>query len=986
MTRPYDEQLFPPYIPRDEEREILAEVDRVKGWGESSAILLTGPAGAGKTRLMRALAAQQAADEAVSWLQPIDLDDQQYWLLTNLQATVAAQLDPAGDYFRRYTDHLAQPFTSARVTEEVAVSRLSHGSRIFRDCYKEYIESTGKTVVIVFDTVEAIRDSVPLLAPLTQWMKSLPGTLFILTGRPQPAVGRDPAEDPITAELASRHRPMPVKRAQLGSFSWSAAQRYLKSSGIATGVTEEDRAKLILLTGAQPLWLAMAVSYLQRQDLPQEAQVPRAVVEREMPYGGQVTEDGERRREDFKRRLMSPYGDAGFWAESVERLAVVRQGVTETMWLQLMADRPLPAGMSPGDAWRQLSAMPWIRQRANGASVTLHDAVAEELAKRIISINDPDQTQRKRLWERMVHICTGQVSELEARQLAAQAGAGAMPEAAANTAGEHGLLVGEEATLAARKRAIELLKVQSFHYQLLSDFAAGCRDFFDLFGKARAQYDLLLQDLLATAMRRYLSAADVAGPFEDVDTDVIREFRRWLLSGRQELYRDIGITLGEFLVATGQARAAIGVLQGLPSDGASTRHLSRQKILLGNAYMRVRGKVREGQHYFEEALQVTTDPSLPAEDRHRLAAAAYKALGFYYRNLGLWLAANDAYEHAKDAILHALARHRLESDRKELASIQSNWAYVKGLGGDYIQGLYLVESAIDVRKRFGTPVTLGMSLSTKGEIYRYQQQYAKAWEEYAKAEKIFADNQDWSWLGVIYQEQAICLFHAWEQGTLVGDNLRLSDQFAEAGELARKAVEICAEWSVLNYPSALNRAGRIIGHSVPDEGLRLLADGVEAARAMSDGWFWLANLVEYAELSYRRWTETRKPEHREDITRYASQVRNAMAEYKFPALNGRWQVLSAHLLVQTWLDRPDGGQLLSMALRDYREGFRQIGERGHVGSSGTLVIPGTFKTFGKMLKSLPEDIQSQWITLLQMDWGGTHPGSTLLQAELEKLY
>jgi hypothetical protein len=39
-----------------------------------------------------------------------------------------------------------------------------------------------------------------------------------------------------------------------------------------------------------------------------------------------------------------------------------------------------------------------------------------------------------------------------------------------------------------------------------------------------------------------------------------------------------------------------------------------------------------------------------------------------------------------------------------------------------------------------------------------------------------------------------------------------------------------------------------------------------------------------------------------------------------------------------------------------------------------------------MLKSLPEDIQSQWITLLQMDWGGTHPGSTLLQAELEKLY
>src|ERR1700722_71025 len=139
MTTPYEE-LFPPYISRDQEREILAEVDRVKGWGESGAILLTGPAGAGKTRLMRALAAQQAADEAVCWLQPIDLDDQQYWLLTNLQTTVATQLDRDGEYFGRYTAHLAQPLPSAKVTDEFAVSRLSHGRRIFLDCYKQYID------------------------------------------------------------------------------------------------------------------------------------------------------------------------------------------------------------------------------------------------------------------------------------------------------------------------------------------------------------------------------------------------------------------------------------------------------------------------------------------------------------------------------------------------------------------------------------------------------------------------------------------------------------------------------------------------------------------------------------------------------------------------------------------------------------------------------------------------------------------------------
>lgn len=965
MTTP-DGGLFPRYIPRDEEREILAEVDRVKGWGESSAILVTGPAGAGKTRLMRALATEQAADEAVSWLQPIDLDDEQYWLLTHLQDTVAKQLDPRDEFFGRYKDLSAQPPASASVTEDVALSRLSHSRRVFHDCYKQYIDSTGKTVVMVLDTIEAIR-SVPLLVPLAQWMKSLPGTLFILSGRPQPGIDREPEEDPIVAELASRYRPMQVRRVQLGAFSWSAAQRYLMSSGIAAGIAEDDdRARLILLTGAQPLWLAMAVSYLNDQDMPAEAQVPLAILEREMPYGGRVTNDGERRRENFKRRLMSPYKDGGFWAESVERLAIVRLGVTESMWFELMRDIPLPAGMSPAAAWAVLREMPWIRVRTNGSTVTLHDAVAEEMAKRIISVNDLDQAQRKGLWERMVRICTSRVREME----------------------EAYRVAGRELE-DPRKRASGVLKVQSFHYQMLLDFAAGCRLFFDLFGQARSEHDLLLQDLLATAMRRYLFAANVMGPFEDVDTAVIREFRHWLIDGREELHREVGITLGEFLVTSGQARAAVQVLGDLPLKGASARQLSGQKILLGNAYMRFPGKVRQGQRYLEEALHVTTDPSIPAEDRHRLAAAAYKAQGFYNRNLGRWRKADEAYEHAKNAIWIVLTENLEEADRLEFASIQSNWAYVKGLGGDYSAGLSLVRSAINVRRRLGRPLTLGMSLSVEGEIYRYQQQYLKAWDAYAKAERIFAKIEDWSWLGVIYQEQAICLFHAWEESLLLGSNEDLAGQLAEAEELARKAVEICSEWSVRNYASALNRAGRIIGHSVPDAGLHLLSDGIEAARTMSDGWFLLANFVEYAELSYRRWEKTGDPEHRKDITRYASYVQNAMTEYEFAALNGRWQVLTGHLLVHDWLDSPPDSRddsLLGMALDEYREGFRQIGERGHLGSSGTRVIPGAFNTFGKMLSSLPEDIRSQWLTLLRMDWSSARPGSTLLQAELERLY
>ena len=34
-----------------------------------------------------------------------------------------------------------------------------------------------------------------------------------------------------------------------------------------------------------------------------------------------------------------------------------------------------------------------------------------------------------------------------------------------------------------------------------------------------------------------------------------------------------------------------------------------------------------------------------------------------------------------------------------MASIQTNWAYVKGLAGSYRDGINLVESAINVRRR-----------------------------------------------------------------------------------------------------------------------------------------------------------------------------------------------------------------------------------------------------------------------------------------------
>ncbi len=52
-------------------------------------------------------------------------------------------------------------------------------------------------------------------------------------------------------------------------------------------------------------------------------------------------------------------------------------------------------------------------------------------------------------------------------------------------------------------------------------------------------------------------------------------------------------------------------------------------------------------------------------------------------------------------------------------------------------------------------------------------------------------------------------------------------------------------------------AGQIIGATNADVGLKYLEDGISEAHGLSDGWFWFANLVEYAELSYRRGRQQR---------------------------------------------------------------------------------------------------------------------------------
>jgi tetratricopeptide (TPR) repeat protein len=988
----HEESLFPSYIARPEERRIRREAQQVRRDGKSRVVLLYGPGGVGKTWLVRQLAQASAADSGTIWLDPIDIDDPEYWLLSNLERQVAQRLDPASQHFGPYLTYLSQlpRYTRPRIGHETVVSHLGRIKRVFVECYQNFVEDSGQTVVIVFDTVEAIR-GMYLLLTLTQWMKALPGTLFILSGRPLP--GDRP--DPIKSEFDDPYQRLPVTTVRLGEFTQAAALRYLDTSSVAAGVSAAEKTKLVHLTRGHPLWLAFTIDYLAAKGIPEEAEAPLAVIERDVPYRGTLTPAGESLQEAFKRRLVAPYRETDFWHEALKRLAVIRQSVNRPIWQRLMADRPLPPDTANlAQAWEALLQTPWIRPRANRRQVTLHDAVAEELARRIIPLHDQDKQWRLTLWRRTVGIYDelthGRAAELagklaildESLQILDQnlldegeAGDGErrLPPA------EESRFIQDAARLDAQKRELYQLRAVRLYYLTLSDFAAGCREFVDLLELAKSEHDVLFEDLLAFEMQRFLPGGVHPYAFGDVIGGRIDEFRDWLSPGHPQAYLEVGLSMADYLIDNEQPRTAIELLDRLPEANAGPGQRYRLNILRGNAYMRVPGRVQEGLRHFRRALEDAAAVQTP--DRRKLVAEAHRELGYYYRNEGLWQEADDAYRQAREVISSTLSARSSDDDREELASIQTHWAYVKGLSGSYSDGASLAESAITMRHRLNRHQAEGNSWSVCGEVYRYERRFQKAWDAYAEAERIFQGQRNWSWLGLVYQEQAICLF----QATHDGMNLTPGrDPIEQAKRLITLALDICRDQAVRAYPSALNRAGRIYGAEDPGAGLRYFTEGIDSARRLSDGWYWFANLIEYAELSYHSWQATGRGEHLANIADRAADIRAAMSEYAYPGLRGRWYVLQGHLGIHDWLDSRDDSRL-NAAIENYKDGFALIAQT-HVGSSGPATVAAEFKIFGDLLTRLPPDIRAQCQDELRRAWGALEDGSILLLARLEELY
>jgi tetratricopeptide (TPR) repeat protein len=971
---PAHSNLFPSYIPRktqsDEILQILKDM-RVTTSRKSFAILLYGEGGTGKTTMVRYLASKSApANDGVKWLLPVDVDDSEFWLIPNLEKRIAQELDPEDIFFSKYTAYMSElpNIERQQIGHETVLAYLHQGSRVFVECYSEYITKTGIIPVVTFDTVESIR-TLDILLSLTQWLKELPGTLFIVSGRP--ALG---ATDQIVREFDNPIRPIEYRKIVLSRFKYEEAIEYLTSSDIGSSLLDEELAKIAILSRGRALWLALAVNYLDKRGVLPEVKEQQLVdLENWLPYDEEdenaLLPQGRELLGSFVGHLIMPQNGTDFWAEATRRLAVVHHNVNFEIWTHLMVDVEWPPEMSPQQAWAYLQALPWIRLRANRQFVTLHDAVAETLAKGVIPLSDRTGEWRKAQWNNLIDIYNFIIDKGQKNLVAQQASLiNSYNDLSASQ------IIDKVKNIDSIKQENNQLNATCLFYKTLVDFEAACQEFILLFDTATKMHDYRLRALAWLEMQRFLPSEISSDPLEIVIRNAVNKFRAWLKQ-HVNIWFDIIERGARYLIDSGQPEEADKRL----SDFIEKHQVEPEKkytliTLQGTARMKAAGQVVAAERDFAEALKLTESKELK-----QYRSEARNLMGLYYRNVGKWAEAADSY-------LQALVATPFTEQIKR-ANIQSNWAYVQALQGRYTEAHDLVDGALKVRRARGLERAVGMALSVKGEIYRYSREYAHAWLTYREAEEIFQKASDWPWLGMIYQEEAICLFQSSRFGILVDKDFATKDDVVtRAQNLARQALDICSRYNLRAYPSALNRASRILGRHDFVTGLNLLIEGIKWAREVNDGWFLLANLIEYAELCYRGWQETGDIHYRENIGAKTAEIEQAQSDYQFfNDLSGRWDLLRAHLLLHDSIET-NNSDTLRQSLDLYKVGFPKIA-KGFYGSHGATEIAAEFKHFGNLLSSAPSLDANAWCDELTQAWSTIDPKhSTALLAKLTEVY
>jgi tetratricopeptide (TPR) repeat protein len=881
---------FPFFVDREDELGVVRQAISVAG--KPQAVLIDGPGGIGKTQLLHKVREDYVSVPSFIVSEVLDLYESGLRVPARWEHRVAGQIKEGtgafADFWVQYRDLLE--LESRGVSAETLARARSRVDEAFIQGFNRV--AAEKRIALLLDTLEEAQNVGALWPHLLSLMGQLDNVVWIVAGRRCELVRSD-----VVAKLRTQN----VHWLPLEAFGQDAANayfdEYFKRPSIVS-LDPEMREKIRLLTGGRPILIALAITWLENE-LPLPELEETSLDQLQKMEGA---EEFDALTDKVKRALVRHLLTFGNTVDNVVlNMAWVERRFNADILNYLM-------GISEADVLKRLEGLPFVKVRP-GENYVLHDEMRDMTVEYIWSTMDLDGTLRRGIDQKMASYYVQKIEELDARVNALK-----KEQKRAIESGDTQAELQAFEKLGEGNRQRDVLETEKLFYNLRAGLDNGIEQFIAAYEWATTNYQISFRSMLWEEMQHFEARF---GETKDFRVD-IRGARHLLDVGNAASAREKGLE----------------VLGYVATDDERIETL----VHLGNCALRL-GQPMEARELYTQARDISEEPAL-----QNWLAVVETGLGLAHRSSGDW---DGAATHYRESVS---ACERFSSPPHHLASALNNYGYVLGLRGRYEVAITLCEQALTIRQDLNLLRSVGSSYSTLGELYRYQQRYDRAFEYYTQALRVFEEQDDWEWLAIVYQEQAIAQAYAGE--------------LDEAWANIQEALELCERYNIRALPWALNRAGRIaLARGEYDQSEQLLRRGVEEAQDAGDIWFLLATTVELMESRYTRHQE-KQDLAIEDLRKEFEELADTVEEYErrqygFRDLFGRTRRIRGH--VQYDLGNYEG------ALEYYKEAYALIAS-GYYGSHGLHKFPDELEELGKRVDALPPEEAILWCNELRGSW------------------
>jgi hypothetical protein len=705
------------FLGRTEELALFAQM--IGSPSERSIVVVSGPGGIGKTRLLQELGSLGRSLPGVRVLEIVDFDLPTYEIPQIMDRTIARQFSTT--HFSPYLEaiYLRQVAEEGGIDPIRLAAQTLDVNRKFVECFNT--ASAGERVVLRFDTVEKMQGRASFNRVL-DLLFQLNNVVAVFAGRPH---GDDPSSglgqgnaagiDALYAELVERSNGFgSLMHLPLQPFDCETFQAYVEQKQRLAGIQIEDELldTLAILAAGRPVLIDLAVERGAQvaaaewlDELSQDPSRLRQLQQSELP-ADQAAFAAIKRH--FDRELVAGVAEMrGDLDRLTFLLALVAPLDVENIASILELDMAQAAALF-ADAAGRVSF-----KAIDNTLIRLHDAVGELVLKHVLPLIDADERLQRRLMMRAI-----EAFEEQSYLILARIGRLRADEEMARGQGERdqALILFEERAVHQRRYGQARLRIVELAFRL------------DLIGGAER-----LERELEIARQHGGTGADLGAMFSAVQS-YFPELERhspdhyvraqMLLANQQvadgqyrpaeELYKSLDERVTEDSVlrfdithGRGNVQMGIGKAQAALAHFHAAANLARRlgdELLLGRALLscawaaRLLGQLDLSLSYYQQAFGMTIRPDMPREEAQIRRATAMNGMAYVYAVQG----------------------------KKSRTAIDS------------------LRQAIDIRQSLGEGgrFALGQSYSTAGEVYINLEHPQEALKYLALADDLFAELND----------------------------------------------------------------------------------------------------------------------------------------------------------------------------------------------------------------------------------------------------